>query len=115
MTRKITYIIVAIAALTGTSAVAKHSIVDTDIPVRNVVYADLNLASPAGMAALHNRVNSAVLSVCGNADERDLRAMAAIHACRAKARDATQSQIALLTDRAQRLAIASVGPHIASR
>jgi UrcA family protein len=51
-----------------------------------VRYGDLNLAAPAGQAALQSRVKSAVQSVCGpEADMRDFHEARDYAACVAKA------------------------------
>jgi UrcA family protein len=50
-----------------------------------VSYADLNLQTPAGAAALEQRVHRAVYEVCGSADDRDLSDWFAQKKCRAEA------------------------------
>lgn len=46
-----------------------------------VRYADLNLGSEAGSAALYARLESAARAVCGPSDIRDLGQFAAVQAC----------------------------------
>src|SRR5579864_3168568 len=46
-----------------------------------VRYADLNLGSAAGSAALYARLESAARAVCGASDIRDLGQFAAVQAC----------------------------------
>lgn len=52
---------------------------------RIVRFADLDLTTHAGEQALRSRISLAVNSVCGDVDQRDLRAAAAVNACRATA------------------------------
>lgn len=46
-----------------------------------VRYADLDLGSEAGSAALYARLQSAARAVCGTSDIRDLGQFAAVQAC----------------------------------
>ena len=59
--------------------------------------ADLDLATAAGARTLRTRIDRAVASLCGDVDQRDLRAMAWRDRCRATAMaDAMpQMQVAL--------------------
>jgi UrcA family protein len=50
-----------------------------------VKYSDLNLASEAGQAALHSRIKSAVLKVCGKDEAGDLNLRSLQQKCRADA------------------------------
>lgn len=50
-----------------------------------VRHADLDLASAQGVTTLERRVRTAVKTVCGTADSRDLDARARINVCRAGA------------------------------
>lgn len=60
-----------------------------------VRYADLNLASEEGAAALDGRIQRAADRVCGrDADNRDLTTIAAANACRKKAIAGTATQVA---------------------
>ena len=52
--------------------------------VRSVSYADLDLSTPDGVAALDNRIAQAIRSVCDSGDPT-LRAKLAERGCRAKA------------------------------
>jgi UrcA family protein len=74
---------VAAIALIGTAIPAFAQ--SEDAPTVSVRYSDLNLASKAGVAALHQRIARAADQVCGSADSRDLAANAAINACRQRA------------------------------
>jgi UrcA family protein len=58
-----------------------------------VSYADLNLASSAGKAALDRRVARAADRVCGVGDERFLRLQAIARRCAAEARDKARPAI----------------------
>lgn len=51
-------------------------------PTRVVSYADLNLASAAGRAALGARVDAAVRAVCGEATPIDLDGVRQVELCR---------------------------------
>jgi len=51
---------------------------------RTVSYADLDLSTPSGVAALDSRIASAIKSVCDSGDPT-LRAKLAERSCRAKA------------------------------
>lgn len=53
---------------------------------RTVTYRDLNLASPAGMAAFQARVRHAAQDVCGSSpDRRSFKDVADFNACTSKA------------------------------
>lgn len=70
-----------------------------------VRFADLDLASDAGAAALHARIANAARAVCGgDADLRDLTAFRAVQACRtvAMASAEPQMQLALANARSGR-------------
>lgn len=68
---------------------------------RDVYYADLDLANPAGVAALDRRIARAVEAVCGKADNRDTAAMSRVLACRADAFADAGRQVAELRNKAQ--------------
>ena len=53
-------------------------------PTVRVSYADLNLATPAGVARLHSRLRAAATSLCGEADFRDLTRVTLENACVAR-------------------------------
>ena len=54
-------------------------------PTREVGFADLDLGSVEGRASLDNRLRRAVISVCGTADNADLRQVRTVRKCRAAA------------------------------
>lgn len=53
-----------------------------DVPYREVRFADLNLDSQQGLDSLNTRILSAVRSVCGQADLRQLIETLAVRNCR---------------------------------
>lgn len=67
----------------------------------DVSYADLNLASPAGRAALEMRVTRAARRVCGAAAATDLRAAMAARKCVTVAQSTARPQIDLALARTQ--------------
>lgn len=64
------------------SLAAAHTVTADEAPTQSVVYRDLNLTSPEGVATLKRRVALAVRSVCGDADSRDLRMQNLVQSCR---------------------------------
>jgi len=54
-------------------------------PALRVSYGDLNLATEQGSMALYGRLVNAARAVCVVEDNRDLRAVAAVNACREQA------------------------------
>lgn len=72
-----------------------------------VPYADLDLATPAGEAALARRIETAVKTVCEKPDVRDLKVAAAWEACKAEARAEAFEQLSIL-EPFERLELASV-------
>ena len=58
-----------------------HADAAFDAPTRTVHYADLDINTQAGAAALYNRIRSAAEQVCGNVDSRRLDEAAAAKAC----------------------------------
>jgi UrcA family protein len=74
------------AALCAAAAPALAQELDADILQRTVSYADLDLSSPAGVAAFDRRIDTAVTEVCGHLDHYDLKAQRAILNCRHDAR-----------------------------
>jgi UrcA family protein len=77
-------------ALLGAAAVPAFAQQDADVLQRAVSYADLDLTSPAGVAAFDRRIDAAVTQVCGRADLRDMAAWSERKQCRAKARSQIQ-------------------------
>lgn len=82
---------------------------------RPVSYRDLDLASPAGVAALKARVHAAVRRVCPDVDLRELRQLRGMTACRSEAARMADAQIAAVIDTAQRLAAREGATQVASR
>ena len=67
---------------TGAPVVTAASL--TGAPHRIIQVADLNLAHPAGVATLENRIRGAVRAVCGRANHvRETDQLRAIRECRA--------------------------------
>ena len=57
-----------------------------------VPYADLELASSAGVAELDRRIGAAIRRVCGTADHLDLKGQADLRSCRAQAQQSLSQQ-----------------------
>ena len=74
----------ACLAAAGGVATARAALPEQPPSVR-VDYGDLNLATQQGSRELYDRIASAARQVCGPADPRDLEALAAAHACKARA------------------------------
>lgn len=91
MSRTISLIIAA--ALLVPTGVAAQS----EQPTARVSFADLNLATPAGLATLDRRIEHAINGLCGQAPSGNLDAAAPIWKCRtaAEASAASQRQLAL--------------------
>ena len=75
----------ALAALTVSGLTAAPAAAADETTV-TVPYADLNLASPAGAAALEARIDAAVEEVCVRPDIRNIKAMTAWEECKASAK-----------------------------
>ena len=101
MIRIITSAALAFAAVAGTAASAEAE----DAPTAIVTYADLNLSSTAGVAALNQRISVAAGRICGEADVRDLQRQAAAEACRTTAVRSAAPQIAKLISPMQEVAL----------
>ena len=97
MTRKFISTIALGAALISAPAFAQDQ---TSV---HVSYADLNLASPAGVKVFHRRLEDAVTKICGTADPRDMGRRAMVQACR----DSTQAT----TERVERQTLAAATSH----
>ena len=80
-TKHITMAAVAAVCLSAVSAVAGADEVTVDVPARTVHYADLDLGTKAGAAALYTRIRVAAERVCGDGDSRELARVAAAKAC----------------------------------
>lgn len=103
---------IAIATLSLFAAVATAP---ASAETRTVGSADLNLASPAGVAQLRHRVGAAITAVCGRAEGRDLAAMTDLHRCREAALASTTVDIAALVGKDRQVASVEVLAQIASR
>ena len=71
-----------------------------DVPVVNVGFTDLNLASKPGQQALHYRVGRAISTLCTQEGVRDLGRMSESKRCGKLAWDSATSQIQTAVDRA---------------
>lgn len=71
-------------------------------PTRHVRVSDLNITTPAGIAALDRRINVAARAICDSPDQSDLRAKIAYRQCVAATRQAAQPQRDRLIAEAQR-------------
>jgi UrcA family protein len=106
----------AAAALTAAPALAAVTAAFTAAPVlaaspeagaRTISYADLNLATPAGVAALHHRIAAAVESVCGSYDGvTALAETMEIDQCRAAAQSAADQRVAAIISTSTQVASA---------
>ena len=79
---------VALAAIAALSlaAVTVHADDATHgLPTRTVRYADLDVGTQAGAAALRHRIHQAAEAVCGDASSRQLADVMAVKACVARA------------------------------
>ena len=72
---------------------ASSSVFAQDTMSVRVSYADLNLSSPAGAAALTHRVDQAVLAICGSADIRDMGRQTYVSKCKADTLSAARVQL----------------------
>jgi UrcA family protein len=88
-------ILTVFAALSVTGLTAAPAIAAEAATV-TVPYADLNLASPAGAAALDQRIDTAVAAVCEKPALRDLKAMVAWEECKAAAKAGALEQLSIL-------------------
>lgn len=84
----------AAAALANVAVAVPAHAAEPSAPTASVRYADLDLATPDGVARLDRRIRIAAKSVCGEADPRDLARMAPVQQCRAKAIVSAAPQIA---------------------
>ena len=76
-----TALLAGTACLLALSATARAA--DEDLrPQVTVNYADLNLATPAGNAALYRRIAGAAQTVCWDSRTRDLASFARARSCR---------------------------------
>jgi UrcA family protein len=96
--------LVVIAAFAATPAAA-------DLGGRRVSYADLDLTTPAGIAALDARLDQAVRRVCGDPYPRDLIGRRDVERCRAQTRASIQGprSAALAEARSRAIQLAARG------
>jgi UrcA family protein len=81
MTRSLILSVLALGAVFASTA----PVFAQDEPVVHVKYGDLNLKSAAGVQAFHNRLQAAVIAVCGKPDHYDLAYAPMIMDCQRKA------------------------------
>jgi UrcA family protein len=95
MRKPIITVLAAAAAFVATSgAIAKEPLVEDDTKVSvTVSYADLDLKTAEGMAALTRRIDRAADRVCERATPLELRSYDAWQECKAKARDGAMEQL----------------------
>jgi UrcA family protein len=74
-----------LAACTAIGAVGSAQAATAEVPALKVRYSDLNLSTEQGSLALYGRIVAAAHQVCAVDDIRDLRAVAAVKACREQA------------------------------
>jgi len=84
-------------ALVAALAVQGVASADPSTTKMAVHYSDLNLASPAGIAALNSRIKNAVDQVCGSADSRQLEEVAAVNECKKAALADAMAQVAMIS------------------
>lgn len=70
----------------------------SDFRTASVTYADLNLATPAGVETLYHRINLAARTVCGSPHERNLDLRRSVRTCQKAAFDGA---VATVEQRAQ--------------
>ena len=75
----------ALAACSAIGAVGSAHAASADSRTLKVRYSDLNLSTEQGSLALYGRIVAAAHQVCVLDDIRDLRAVAAVKACREQA------------------------------
>jgi UrcA family protein len=73
------------ACLAAGSVVTARAALPEQASSVTVDYRDLNLATQQGSRELYARITSAARQVCGQADPRNLEALATAHACKARA------------------------------
>ena len=84
-------IVTVLAALTASIAAAPAAATGVTVTVS---YADLDLADPAGMAALEERIAAAVDTVCSKVEPRRLRGLIAWEQCKAASLADAMEQLA---------------------
>lgn len=98
-------IIIAASLIAAQPAFAAEKVQHSQV----VGYADLDLSSPAGIAALDGRIAGAIRKVCGRPYPDSLRARSDFHRCRVDTLAAVQTQrsAALASTRAQLIRISA--------
>ncbi|RST30907.1 UrcA family protein [Sphingomonas ginkgonis] len=84
-----------LAATLGTATIAAAQ----EVRSERVSYADLNLATPAGLKALHYRIDKAAGRICGSSPFLDGAGQAVWQACIDNVRASAKPQLALLIER----------------
>jgi UrcA family protein len=74
-------IVTALSACAVLVPALSHAATPAEPAAVTVRFADLNLSSNAGNAALYARLESAARQVCGGSDIRDLAQLAAVQSC----------------------------------
>lgn len=92
MNRITTTILTTVLAATAQMATADDSISDSRRHIE-VHFADLNVSTPEGVAALYRRLHSAAESVCDEGGMKDLGSVARVNACMRAATSAAVTQI----------------------
>ena len=95
MKKIVSLALAAAAAIAATPASAGNAQINEDGSYKiQVPYADLNLASPAGIRTLEGRLKGAANLVCSTNEGFNLNALRAANACRDTIADAARPQIA---------------------
>ena len=84
------FVVPAFAALSLIAAAQPASAEQVTVEVAT---ADLNLATPSGVATLETRIDSAVNAACEMPDMRDLKAMRSWSACVADAKAKAEAKV----------------------
>jgi UrcA family protein len=106
--------ILSALCLTAAIVSAAPALAQEEVSV-HVSYADLNLASPAGVADFRSRLNNAVTTICGKADPRDLGRATIVKACRDTAALSAERQVRQAIASAQTPMLASAESKLSNR
>ena len=101
-------VLCAALLIAGTASAAAAA--DTDLAIRYVQTADLNLASARGIATLDHRIAAAIADICESDEGEDLAVLHDQRECRAHARASVVDQKSALLaaargDRTTRVAV----------
>jgi UrcA family protein len=112
MRRSIVTVLAALVFTGAVSGVAAPAAAETAAaPITtlsvSVDFGDLDVATPAGAAALDKRIEAAASDVCQKPDIRQLKQMAAWEECKAAAKTSALERISIL-EPYENLALASV-------